>query len=185
VADKGVPAALFMALTRTLTRSAAFSGHRSPAEVLMRLNEMILTDARSDLFVTIFYADLSPVGRVIYANAGHNPPLVIHAATGEIEYLRTHGMALGVLPKVTLTNQQIRLEDGDVLALYTDGVTDALDQRGHEFGLPRLERVIVKHRGKSADDIVAAIQDAVNQFVGDEPPFDDLTLVVAKRVAES
>jgi serine phosphatase RsbU (regulator of sigma subunit) len=185
VADKGVPAALFMAVTRTLVRSAAIHTHRTPAEVLVRLNEMILSDARSDLFVTVYFADLSPVGRVTYANAGHNPPLVIRAATGEIEYLRPHGMALGVLPEVTLSDQQIKLEDGDVLVLYTDGVTDALDARGHEFGLERLERALVNHHRKSAEGIVAAIQQAVNEFVGDEPPFDDLTLVVAKRMAES
>ena len=185
VADKGVPAALFMAISRTLTRSAAIHSHRTPAEVLVRLNEMILSDVHSDLFVTIFFADLSPVGRVTFANAGHNPPLIVRAATGEIEYLRPHGMALGVLPEVTLGDQQTKLEDGDVLVLYTDGVTDALDARGHEFGLPRLEQAIVKNCRKSANGIVAAIQNAVNQFVGDEPPFDDLTLVVAKRVVES
>ena len=185
VADKGVPAALFMAVTRTLTRAAAIHSHRTPAEVLMRLNEMILADARSDLFVTVFFADLSPVGRVVSANAGHNPPLVVRAATGEVEYIKPHGMALGVMPEVTLRDQQIKLENGDVLALYTDGVTDALDVRGREFGLERLERCIVKHRHQTADGLVTAIQKAIDDFVGDEPPFDDLTLVVAKRSVES
>ena len=185
VADKGVPAALFMAVTRTLTRSAAIGGHRTPAEALMRVNELILSDARSDLFVTMFLADLSPVGRVVYANAGHNPPLVVHAATGEVEYLKAHGMALGVVPEVTLRDQQIKLENGDVLVLYTDGVTDALNARGDEFGLARLEQAIVSHRRRSADGIVVAIQAALSEFVGDEPPFDDLTLIVAKRSVES
>jgi sigma-B regulation protein RsbU (phosphoserine phosphatase) len=185
VADKGVPAALFMAVTRTLTRAASIHSHRTPAEVLMRLNEMIISDARSDLFVTIFFADLSPVGRVISANAGHNPPLVVHAKSGEVEYLTPHGMALGVLPEVALRDQQIKLENGDVLVLYTDGVTDALDARGREFGLERLERSIVASRRRTAEDIVAAIQKAIDDFVGDEPPFDDLTLVVAKRSVES
>ena len=185
VADKGVPAALFMAVSRTLTRAAAIHTHRSPAEVLMRLNEMILADARSDLFVTIFFADLSPVGRVVSANAGHNPPLVVRAATGEVECLTPHGMALGVLPKVTLHDQHTKLENGDVLVLYTDGVTDALDGRGREFGLERLQRCIVAHRRRTAEEIVAAIQQAINDFVGDEPPFDDLTLVVARRSVES
>jgi len=185
VADKGVPAALFMAVTRTLTRSVAIGGHRTPAEALMRVNELILSDARSDLFVTMFLADLSPVGRVVYANAGHNPPLVVHAATGELEYLRGHGMALGVLPEVTLHDQNLKLENGDVLVLYTDGVTDALNARGDEFGLGRLEQAIVTYRHHSADSIVAAIQDALGKFVGDEPPFDDLTLIVAKRAVES
>jgi sigma-B regulation protein RsbU (phosphoserine phosphatase) len=185
VADKGVPAALFMAVTRTLTRAAAIHSHRTPAEVLMRLNEMILADARSDLFVTLFIADLSPVGRVVSANAGHNPPLVVRATTGAVEYIKPHGMALGVMPEVTLRDQQIKLENGDVLVLYTDGVTDALDARGREFGLERLERCIVKHRHQTADGLVTAIQKAINDFVGDEPPFDDLTLVVAKRSVES
>jgi len=153
--DKGVPAALFMAVTRTLTRAAAIHSHRTPAEVLMRLNEMILADARSDLFVTIFFADLSPVGRVASANAGHNPPLVVRATTGEVETIKPHGMALGVMPEVTLRDQQTKLENGDVLVLYTDGVTDALDARGREFGLERLERCIVKHRHQSADGLVA------------------------------
>jgi sigma-B regulation protein RsbU (phosphoserine phosphatase) len=146
---------------------------------------MILADARSDLFVTIFFADLSPVGRVVSANAGHNPPLVVRAATGEVEYLTPHGMALGVLPEVTLDNQNVKLENGDVLVLYTDGVTDALDGRGHEFGLERLQRCIVAHRRGTAEEIVEAIQKAINDFVGDEPPFDDLTLVVARRSVES
>ncbi len=184
VADKGVPAALFMAVSRTLTRAASMTGHRTPGEALTRTNEMILSDARSDLFVTMVFADLSPVGRVMYANAGHNPPLLIRA-TGEVERLRTHGMALGVMPQVVMRDLQIKLEDGDLLVLYTDGVTDALDARGREFGLERLEQAAVAHRHFTADGIVAAIQDAINEFVGDEPPFDDLTLVVAKRSVES
>jgi sigma-B regulation protein RsbU (phosphoserine phosphatase) len=184
VADKGVPAALFMAVSRTLTRAASMTGHRTPGEALTRTNEMILSDARSDLFVTMVFADLSPVGRVTYANAGHNPPLVVRA-TGEVERLHPHGMALGVMPEVIIRDQQIRLENGDLLVLYTDGVTDALDARGREFGLERLEQAAVANRRSTADGIVAAIQDAVHEFVGDEPPFDDLTLVVAKRSVES
>jgi len=89
------------------------------------------------------------------------------------------------MPEVTLRNQQIKLENGDVLALYTDGVTDALDARGREFGLERLERCIVTHHHQTSEEIVTAIQKAINEFVGDEPPFDDLTLVVAKRAVES
>jgi phosphoserine phosphatase RsbU/P len=184
VADKGVPAALFMAVSRTLTRAASMTGRRTPGEALTRTNEMILSDARSDLFVTMVFADLSPVGRVTYANAGHNPPLLVRT-TGVVERLHPHGMALGVMPEVVLHDQQIRLGNGDLLVLYTDGVTDALDARGREFGLERLEQAAVAHRHSTADGIVAAIQDAIHEFVGDEPPFDDLTLVVAKRSVES
>jgi len=185
VADKGVPAALFMAVTRTLTRAITLGGRRTPGEALMRINEAILSEARSGLFVTMFMADISPVGRVVYANAGHNPPLVVRAATGRVEYLKPHGMALGVMPQVVIHNQQTKLEDGDVLVLYTDGILDALDARGQEFGKERLEQALVNCCHRPADGIAAAIQQAITEFVGDEPPFDDLTLVVAKRTMES
>ncbi len=183
VADKGVPAALFMALCRTLVRSATIGGHRTPAEALARTNEFILLDASSDLFVTMVMADLSPVGKVVYANAGHNPPLVIRRATGQVEYLTPHGIALGVVNDVKLENHTIRLEEGDVLVLYTDGVPDALNAQGEEFGMARLETCVRRHQDEPAGMIVQAIQDAVTGFVGGEPPFDDLTLIVAKRLA--
>ncbi len=184
VADKGVGAALFMALCRTLVRSTTIGGHRTPAEALMRTNEFILSDAPSDLFVTIFMADLSPVGKVTYANAGHNPPMIVrNGKSGAVEYLTAHGMALGLLDHVQLDNHATRLETGDVLVLYTDGVTDALNAHGDEFGLERLETCVKRHIESSVHDIVGAIQDDIRNFVGDEPPFDDLTLVVAKRVA--
>jgi serine phosphatase RsbU (regulator of sigma subunit) len=181
VADKGVPAALFMALCRTLVRAVAITG-RSPSEALMRANDLIISDARSDLFVTIFYVLLRPLsGEISFANAGHNPPLLVRVSSPKPEYLWQHGMALGVAPNVTLAAQSRSLDVGDVLVLYTDGVTEALDDREREFGLERLERCVLDSVNGSADAIVQTIQGALHEHVGDGPPFDDITLVVLKR----
>ena len=192
VADKGVPAALFMALSRTLLRAVAILG-RSPAEALMRANDLILSDARSDLFVTIFYLVLDASLRlrsghasaqINFANAGHNPPLLVRAIRPMPEYLTRHGMALGVMPGIELAEQSLDVAADDVLVLYTDGVTEALNEAGEEFGLERLERCVIDSRGGSAEDIAQAIQDAIRAHVGDEPPFDDMTLVVVKRAGQ-
>ena len=183
VADKGVPAALFMALCRTLLRAVAIIG-RSPAETLRRANDLILSDARSDLFVTIFYLTIEPSsGRIAFANAGHNPPLLVRASAAPSERLDRHGVALGVLPGIPLLDQVVEAQPGDVLVLYTDGVTEALNDSSEEFGLERLEQCIIRHQRESADNLAEAIQAALRQHVGDEPPFDDITLVVVKRVA--
>jgi serine phosphatase RsbU (regulator of sigma subunit)/putative methionine-R-sulfoxide reductase with GAF domain len=182
VADKGVPAALFMALSRTLVRATSMSG-RTPSDALRRTNTLIISDARSDLFVTVFYGLLHPrSGNFTYANAGHNPPLWLNAGSGEMQRLHLHGMALGVLPDMPLAEQSITLDPGDVLVLYTDGVTEALNGHVEEFGIERLEQVVRDEAAGSADEIVAAIQAAVDEFSGGEPPFDDFTLVVLKRI---
>jgi sigma-B regulation protein RsbU (phosphoserine phosphatase) len=181
VADKGVPAALFMALCRTLVRATAMGG-RAPADALRRTNELILSDARSDLFVTVFYGLLDPKRAIFtYSNAGHNPPIWMRARSGHAYYLNLPGIALGVVPDVNPREETVALGPGDVLALYTDGVTEALNEHEEEFGLQRLEQIIRQHLHRTASEIVEAIQQAVETFVGDEAPFDDLTLVILKR----
>jgi serine phosphatase RsbU (regulator of sigma subunit) len=194
VADKGVPAALFMALSRTLVRATSMSG-RTPSDALRRTNTLIMSDARSDLFVTVFYGLLHPrSGSFTYANAGHNPPLWLRTAVNEaaangigseVQRLSAHGMALGVMPDLSLSEQALTLGPGEVLVLYTDGVTEALSEAGEEFGLERLEQVLLEQARGSAEEIVDAIEAAVDEFVGEVPPFDDFTLVVLKRVPSS
>ncbi len=182
VADKGVPAALFMALSRTLMRATSMSG-RTPSDALRRTNTLIMSDAPSDLFVTVFYCLLHPrSGHFTYANAGHNPPLWVNTQTEKVERLTQHGMALGVIPDLPLSEYSITLAPGDVIVLYTDGVTEAYNTAEEEFGVERLEKVALLHARESAEDIVEAIKAAVDDFVGDVPPFDDFTLVVLKRV---
>jgi sigma-B regulation protein RsbU (phosphoserine phosphatase) len=180
VADKGVPAALFMAMSRTLMRAVAFSG-RAPAEALARVNELIRADSASDLFVTMLYAAWKPDSdQICFANAGHNPPLLCRV-DGEVDVLRTHGVALGVLERVVLEQDDACMQPGDVLLLYTDGMTDALNTRNDEFGMARLQAALAGSRQLDAQGIADALMKAVRDFAGDEPPFDDETLVVLKR----
>jgi len=151
----------------------------------MRTNDLILADARSDLFVTIFYIIVDASSEMArFANAGHNPTLVVRAASPVPEYLTEHGMALGVMPDIRLEEQGLMIGQGDVVVLYTDGVTEALNATNEEFGLERLERCVTASLSGSADDIAWAIRQALREHVGDEPPFDDITFVVVKRVNE-
>ena len=183
VADKGVPAALFMALSRTLLRTVSIDG-RSPSDAISRTNDLILADARSDLFVTMFYAILQPrSGKIAYVNAGHMPPLVVRTDRGTIEELRVPGMALGILPNERFGEYTSHLEHGDALILYTDGVTDAMNTAQESFGLDRLKELLRDHRRESAQVLVHTINDAVAAFVGEATQFDDFTLVVARRTA--
>jgi serine phosphatase RsbU (regulator of sigma subunit)/putative methionine-R-sulfoxide reductase with GAF domain len=187
VADKGVPAALFMALSRTLVRTVAIDG-RSPAAAISRANELILADARQSLFVTLFYVVLEAGGGdVRYVNAGHVPPLVVRAADGPVEELRVPGIALGVLREEEYEAHSLQLGWGDVLVLYTDGVTEARCADGGMFGRKRLAEVVHAHRQAPADVIAAEVDRAVAEFVGgDVPASDDFTLLIARRAqAES
>lgn len=181
VADKGVPAALFMALSRTLVRTMAIDG-RAPASAIARANQLIMSDARAGLFVTLFYVVLHPrSGEITYVNAGHVPPLWVRSAAGRVEEVRVPGMALGVLEQAEFEQHQARLAVGDSLVLYTDGVTDASNERQQLFGRQRLAETVLRFRNESTEGLLHKIDAAVAQHVGDTPQSDDFTLVVARR----
>ena len=180
VADKGVPAALFMALSRTILRTVAFS-RSDPAQVLMRVNELIDTDAQTDLFVTMFYAIWQPTtGELVYANGGHNPPLVL-GKNGRQKQLYGRGMALGVLPQIQVEPATITLQPSDTVIFYTDGVTEAINEDYDEFGLERMTIAAKSAKKGQAYDIVQGITQGITHHVGNTPQFDDITLVVLKR----
>lgn len=181
VAGKGMPAALFMVLTRTLVR-AATSEETSPTAALARVNDLLVPDARHGMFVTTFYAVLSlETGQLTYANAGHNPPLLLRSGTQELERLGTGGMALGVIEGVQLKEQTVSLEAGDHLILYTDGITEAFSPRDDMYGEERLRATIQAADAHSAQAMQDAIEASVIAFTGDAPPSDDLTLMVLHR----
>jgi sigma-B regulation protein RsbU (phosphoserine phosphatase) len=180
VADKGVPAALFMALSRTILRTVGFN-RRDPADVLMRVNRIISIDAESDLFVTVFYAVWDPnTKRISFANGGHNPPILLNAK-GESRLLKVPGIALGVLPDINLKTHSAHLQPGDTLILYTDGVTEAVNEDFDEYGMERLYLTARAVRKQSAQSIVQTIRDSIQDHAGETPQFDDVTLVVLKR----
>jgi sigma-B regulation protein RsbU (phosphoserine phosphatase) len=179
VADKGLGAAMFMVMCRGLLHTIA-KRVASPAKVLVELNEALVELSASDLFVTVFYGVLDPVsGRLDYACAGHNPAL-LHRAGGEtLELVPTKlmGMALGVLPGIKLAEATVELRRGDRLVLYTDGITDAVDPAGGMFGLERFSQTVLEAADSDAAGTVVAVLAAVAAFAGNEPQYDDMTLL--------
>lgn len=181
VSDKGMPAALFMALTRTLVR-AAVSETSSPAEALQRVNNLIIPNNQQEMFVTAVYAVLSlETGELTYANAGHNPPLWMRNRRGEIESLMRTGMALGVVEGTLIEERRIHLEPDDNLLLYTDGLTEAFSPQEELFGVERLHQIIQANLTLTAHELLGTIEAAVNTHMGLLPPDDDLTMLAVRR----
>ena len=137
------------------------------------------------MFVTLFCAHLYPgSGELTYVNAGHNPPLLYRRTVtprGPLRSLSRTGMALGVLADVPLQHRTVRLEPGEFLLLYTDGVIDAMDSQGQPFGMARLQQVILEHSDAPAAGIVTALEGAIHDFAGVVAQFDDIAIVIAKR----
>ncbi|MCX7839243.1 MAG: SpoIIE family protein phosphatase [Anaerolineae bacterium] len=181
VSDKGIAAAMFMALSRTILRTMTI-GKPTPRETVERANDIILADARSDMFVTVFHGVLDPSAhRFTYVNAGHNPPLFYRAARNELITVKGRGMALGAMPGITLEEHTLDFEPGDLLLMYTDGVTDALNAQEEEFGEERLADLVATHAHLAPDALIAEIARAVTEFAGEGVHFDDVTMVALKR----
>lgn len=182
VADKGTPAALFMVNTRATLRASMFDAD-SPMHGLTHVNQLVCDDSHDGMFVTLFYAQINSLdGVVTYVNAGHNPPLLARACGGTLELLSRTGMALGVDSSVLFTQRAVTLEVGDCILFYTDGVPDALDEAGQEFGEARLRELVSANRGQSAAGLVGAIETALKAHIGETAPFDDITLMALKRL---
>lgn len=181
VADKGVPAALFMATTSTLLRVSA-QNHSAPDKALLHANAWINAGNREDMFVTAWYGMLDLAShRLTFANAGHSMALHVAAADGAIRLLRPAGMPLGVSEHLALERDSIDLAPGDLLVLYTDGVVDGLNEAGEDFGRDRLEAVLFRNRHLSAQGVINALRQAVSAHAGATPLYDDVTLVVLRR----
>ena len=181
LAGNGVPAALYMALSRTLLRSIAIR-RTSPGSTLSRANELLQADARTVQFLTAIYAVWYPeTGRLLLANAGH-PPAVIARADGRLEWIADHGPALAVFPRARYPEREIVLQPGDTLVLYTDGLTEATDCYGIEFGSSGIEAVLQANSGCSAAEIILALRDALSAHVGGGEDLDDAAFVVLRRL---
>jgi serine phosphatase RsbU (regulator of sigma subunit) len=175
VSDKGAPAALYMAMVRSLIRSNA-SRQTSPAATLMRVNADIMAHSSSDMFVTIFYGILDPGTAVFtYAGAGHDPPL-LRRASGEIERLMPTGPLVGILKNLVLQEAAVELAADDLLLLYTDGVTDALSEAGEEYRRSRLIKQLETVPG-TAVPVLSHIYHDLMAFIGTAPQPDDITLL--------
>jgi len=184
VSDKGAPAALYMAMTRSLIRASA-SFNASPAATLKEVNQRINAHSSSGMFVTVFYAVLDATAHTLtYANAGHNPPL-LRRATGSIERLMRTGPLMGVLEELVLSEATLTLAPGDTLVAYTDGVTDALNPQGEDYGLTRFSTALADAPVSDATLQLAHLSGDLAAFTRDVPPFDDITLFIVVHEREN
>ncbi len=183
VADKGVGSALYMALSRTLIRTYAEEYDAEPEVVFFAANNRLLKDARANLFITLFYGILDPIGGTLtYCNAGHNPPYLIRSSDQEsVESLTRTGIAMGIETNSTWSTDTVAIEPGDILVLYTDGIPDARDQDGDFFNDEAIIEIVRENIGRSAHEIQSSIINEVQNFSSDTPQDDDITLMVLVR----
>jgi len=178
VSDKGVPAALFMMSTRTLLKGAAI-GHEGPGDVLREVNDLLNESNESAMFVTVLYGVYDPATREFtYANGGHNTPLVVHADGSSTELPLTGGVALGVMPELPYDQGTVTLAPDDTVVLYTDGVTEAMNAEGEEFGVDRLQETFAASPPQDAQQANQTVFEAVHAFAGETPQSDDVTCLV-------
>lgn len=183
VADKGTRAAMYMALSCTLLRTYAKQYPNDPARVLAAANARLLADTDSDQFVTVFYGVLDPAsGTFTYANAGHNPAIVVPEPPNSpaLELPKT-GAPLGVLDSMTWTQHHVDIGSGGRLLIYTDGISEAANLVREQFGLDRICALARLFPGSRADELRVALMAAVRTFVGAADQGDDMTLLVAMR----
>ncbi len=180
VSDKGVPAAIFMALTRSLLRAEA-SRSSSPRTVLQNVNRVLLEMNDADMFVTVLYGILDGATREFhYVRAGHELPLVVDAEGELVPVQCSPGQPLGLFDEVALDEEHLKLGPGSLLVVNTDGVTDQQDEQGTLFGSERLNQAVRANREGTAQSICDRLMDAVNAFRGAALQNDDITFVVVR-----
>jgi serine phosphatase RsbU (regulator of sigma subunit) len=178
VSGKGIPAALVMAGIQASVRSLALPG-LPPGELNRRLNEMLVRSTSDARYATMFFALYDHRERLLtYSNAGHHPPLLL--SEQGLSRLAADGLPIGILGGTRYGEGARRLKAGDLLALYTDGVVEAPDPQGNEFGEARLIGVLERHRDENLDDLLQRVVDDVERWRGSAPPHDDITLVLAR-----
>ena len=181
VSGKGVPAALFMMSSRTLLKGAAI-GSADPATVLNTVNGVLSDDNAEMMFVTVLYAVFDPETRTYtYASGGHDSPLVVHADGTATLLPHTGGVALGVMPGIEYQTHSVTLKEGDTVLLYTDGVTEAQNSDGVQFGLERIRETFRERAPEGPETATSEVFSAVREFAGDAPQFDDITCLALSQ----
>jgi len=184
VAGKGMSAALMMSNLQARVQILA-EAPQDLANLMSRLDQSVAANAPPNRFITLFFAIIDPAAKKLtYCNAGHNPPLVIRAS-GETEKLKAKGTVLGILPEIGYEEQSLIFDPGDMITIYSDGVTEAVGTNGEEFGEERLEELLVANRDKGAVAIIDAVLEHLDEFTASAPFEDDVTLLVARLVEPS
>lgn len=185
VSGKGVGAAIYMTLTKGILQAHA-EENVSPKMVLSKVNRLLYKTIEKNSFVSMFYAILDTTKHsLLYSRAGHNPGILCSDIKGDTRFLKSSGMALGLeegqIFKRTLVEESINIESGDVLVLYTDGFTEAMNEKLEEYGEEKFTKIIVENRKKSSKEILDIIMHDVDKFIDHYPQHDDMTIVVLKR----
>jgi len=181
VSGKGIPAALIMAAFRASLK-AEIRNNFAIRAILMKVNDLLYESLERGNYVTAIYSVLDSKHRVLtFSNAGHNPP-ILRRANGQVEQLSEGGLALGTFPNSTYEERPVSLGTGDILVFYTDGVTEAKNDRDEEFGVERLLACLEESKERSAKEIINYIVECANKFASSQTEMDDLTLVVIKTL---
>lgn len=184
VSGKGTAAALLMSSLHASIHAQS-GAHETLAQTISAVNRYLADNIPANRFVTLFYAVLEPeTGAVSFLNAGHNPPLIVHAA-GTVEQLASGGLPLGIKRNAEYREGRTQMQMGDVLVIYSDGVTEAASPSGEEFGPTRLYEVVSRNIDASAAGIRDRIESALTKFSQGTQAADDITLVIVKRQAET
>jgi len=184
VSGKGTAAALLMSSLHAAVHAQADT-NCSLSETIGAVNRYLVESIPQNRFVTLFYAELDPKkGTLAFLNAGHNPPLIVHSG-GTMEQLAAGGLPLGIMPNADFREGRTFLHPGDVLVVYSDGVTEAVNPGGEEFGPTRLYEVVARNIDSSAAGIRDRIEAALTKFCQGTPAADDITLVIVKRLPEA
>ena len=182
VSGKGVPAALFMMSSRTLLKGAAIGNPNDPGAVLQEVNNLLVAENEALMFVTIFYAVYDPAsGMLTFSNGGHNSPYIRHTDGSSTMLPMTGGVALGVMEDMEFGKDSVVIAPGETLLLYTDGVSEAMNQSDEEFGVDRLYQVLADTPSRDPEEVNGAVFDAVRAFAGDTPQSDDITCLTLCR----
>ncbi|NIS09428.1 MAG: SpoIIE family protein phosphatase [Candidatus Dadabacteria bacterium] len=180
VSDKGVPASLFMAVTKTLIKAVATTD-KQLHEIVYKINNELYSDNEMSMFVSIFFGILDTGnGEITYTNAGHNAPLIIKSS-GDVSFIeKTEGMALGAFENAKYSINKVKLDNNDIIFLYTDGVTEAANPKNELFGEQNLVSTLKKYSNLDAKGVIIEIEQVVKSFAGSEPQSDDITMLSIK-----
>jgi serine phosphatase RsbU (regulator of sigma subunit) len=182
VCGKGMDAAMLMSAVHASVRAQAMAVG-SVADMATAVNRYLVETAAPNKFTTLWLGRLNPrTHELRYTNAGHNPPLLLRAG-GEVEFLKTGGIPVGILGEATYEEECLRLDPGDVLVIFSDGISESTNEQGEEFGVARLVEIVRRHRELRAASLRDRIEEELSLFIGKARPADDMTLLILKRMA--
>ena len=185
VSGKGVPAALFMMVSRTLLKGTAI-GESNPAKCLGEVNDLLVKENEESMFVTAFYAQFNPAsGRVDFSNAGHNLPFIVKPS-GDVKQIECEpGLVLGILPTFDYPIGSVQLDPGDTFFFYTDGISEAMDEEGNELGEKELAEVLAECGGLTASDVNRHVVQTTQAHAGEAPQSDDITCLALRYLGDT